>query len=79
MTYTTEATKSIALIPVSKSELEDFLKKQTETIINWVKSVEFTASVNESCIVPDANGSISMVLIGVEEQITKKAGTSVGD
>ena len=74
MTYTTETTKSIPLIPVSKSELEKVLKAQSEAVSNWVGSIEFTASANQSCMIPDADGSVLMVLVGVEDNITEQAG-----
>ncbi len=77
MTYTTETTESIPLIPVSKSELETFLKAQPESVSNWVKSIEFKAAENQSCMVPDKDGSLLMVLVGVEENLIDKAGQTL--
>ena len=77
MTYTTETTESIPLIPVSKSELETVLKAQPESVSNWVKSIEFKAVENQSCMVPDKDGSLLMVLVGVEENLIDKAGQTL--
>jgi len=77
MAYTTENTKSIPLIPVSKKELEEFIKKQPEKVSNWIKSIEFKASENQSCMIPDDDGSVLMVLVGVSENITKQAGMTL--
>ena len=77
MTYTTETTKSIPLIPVSKSSLHNVLKAQPESVSNWVKSIEFNADVNQSCIIPDADGSVLMVLVGIEENLTELSGQAI--
>ena len=77
MTYTTETTKSIPLIPVSKSELENILKAQSDSVTNWIKSIEFKADVNQSCMIPDTDGSVLMVLVGVEENIIDQAGQTL--
>ena len=77
MTYTTDNTTSIPLIPVSKSELNNVLKAHPESVSNWVKSIEFEANENQSCMVPNGDGSLSMVLVGVAENIIEKAGETL--
>ena len=77
MTYTTETTASTPLIPVSKSQLNDVLLAHPEWVSNWVKSIEFDAEVNQSCMIPDGEGSLLMVLVGTEESITEIAGKTL--
>lgn len=77
MTYTTEKTENTPLIPVSESDLESTLDSHSEWSKNWVKNVEFKAKENTFCLVPDANGSISMVLVGIKDGITKEAGQTL--
>ncbi|MGK0271620.1 MAG: leucyl aminopeptidase [Cocleimonas sp.] len=77
MTYTTETTPSIPLIPVSKSSLESVLKAQTDAVSNWLNNIEFEANENQSCMVPDTDGSLMMVLVGIQEDITKQPGQTI--
>ena len=77
MPYTTENNTSIPLIPVSKSNLEDSIKTKSEWVLNWIQNVEFTAEENQSCLVPDSDGSILMVLVGVNEKVTEEAGLAM--
>lgn len=77
MSYTTEKNKSIPLIPVSKTSLENTINAQSEWVVNWVKNVEFKAEENQSCLVPDSDGSILMVLVGVDEKVVEEAGQAL--
>ncbi|MEH6455847.1 MAG: leucyl aminopeptidase family protein [Cocleimonas sp.] len=77
MTYTTETTKSIPLIPVTKSGLEELLQTQEVSVVNWVKTIEFNADVNQSCMIPGVDGSLSMVLVGVQDNIENQAGQTL--
>jgi len=72
MSYTTENNHSIPLNPVSSSELETTLKQYPENVSKWVVSNGFEAKPDQLCVVPDANGALSMVFVGVEENITNK-------
>ncbi|WP_299881433.1 M17 family metallopeptidase [uncultured Cocleimonas sp.] len=72
MSYTTENNHSIPLNPVSSSELEAKLKQYPENVSKWVASNGFEAKPDQFCVVPDANGALSMVFVGVEENITSK-------
>jgi len=77
MSYTTEKSKSIPLIPISANELEGFLKNQPELVGNWVNNVEFKAKTNESCLVPNEDGTVLMVLVGIEENLLEQPGQSM--
>ena len=74
MSYTTEIKNSIALIPVSKNTLADTLNEYPETVGSWVESSAFKAKPEEFCMVPDTSGGISMVLVGIDENMNQFAG-----
>ena len=66
MSFTTESTSSIPLIPVLEESLSEYLSGQSAFESNWVNNSAFKAKVGESCIVPDANGAIQKVLFGLD-------------
>ena len=68
MSYIADDRSSIALVPVSKSGLENFLAGQSKFISNWVSNNKFTAKPHSFCIVPDETGNTSAVLFGLDEQ-----------
>ena len=67
MNYTTEDSPSIPLIPVKKSQLEQYLGTQDKTTANWIKNSGFEAKPQKYCIVPDQQGAIQMVLFGIAD------------
>lgn len=77
MSYTTENNTSIPLIPVSTADLESTINAQSDWVSSWVNNVEFKAKENQSCLVPDSDGSILMVLVGVKENIVDIAGQTL--
>ncbi len=72
MSFTTEKNNSTPLNPVSSSELQEMLKQYPDTVSKWVSNTAFEAKPDQFCVIPDADGSMLMVLVGVEENITKK-------
>ena len=65
------------LIPVSQSELDSVLKEHPEWVANWVYNIGFKAKENHSCLIPDKEGSILMVLVGVAEEILSQPGQTM--
>ncbi len=72
MSFTTEKKHSIPLRPVSSKELAKVLQKYPDTVSKWVSSSTFSAESGQLCIVPDSDGTVLMVFVGVEENITNK-------
>ena len=66
MSFITESNNSIALIPLQKNELEDYLKEQEDFERNWVNQSTFKALANEHCVIPNQTGQIDRVLCGVQ-------------
>ena len=59
---------SIALVPVTKPELTDFLAGQSEFVSSWVSNSSFTAKPHDFCLVPDESGNTAMVLFGLHAE-----------
>jgi len=59
---------SIALVPVTKTELTDFLAGQSEFVSNWVSNGSFKAKPHDFCLVPDESGNTAMVLFGLHSE-----------
>ncbi len=59
---------SIALVPVTKAELTDFLAGQSEFVSNWVSNSSFNARPHDFCLVPDESGNTAMVLFGLHAE-----------
>ncbi len=65
MSFITESSNSIPLVPLVKNELEDYLKEQQNFVSNWVNQSSFKALPNEFCLIPNQSGQIDRVLCGV--------------
>lgn len=59
---------AIKLTPVLKKQWNAFLKKQSPYRSNWLKSNGFQASSGELCIMPNEQGGIEEVLLGLDHQ-----------
>jgi leucyl aminopeptidase len=57
--------KSIPLIPVLHTQYSTWLKKQPALVANWLKDNAFKAEGHTFCIVPDARGKMTQVIVGV--------------
>ena len=68
MSFITESSNSIPLVPLIKNELDDYLKEQSDVVSNWVNHSSFKASPDEFCIVPNPQGTIDRILCGVQEK-----------
>ena len=69
---------SIALVPVTKAELVDFLAEQSEFVSNWVSNSSFKAKPHDFCLVPNELGNTAMVLFGLHtkpESINSESNT----
>jgi len=66
MSFISDSSESIPLIPLLKDELSSYLKQQPEFVNNWVKQSSFKAKPNDYCIVPNQQGNIDRILCGVE-------------
>ncbi len=57
--------KTIPLLPVGKDNLDAFLKEQDPSTRRWAKQSGFAAEPGQACPVPDGDGGVARVLVGV--------------
>ncbi len=64
---TTRAGKqAVTITPLTKAELEPWLAAQPATIRRWVEGIGFAAQPGKTALLPDAEGALARVLLGVE-------------
>jgi len=63
--FTQVKEKSIPVIPAIASEFSTWLAEQPVLTKNWVNSTRFTAKPETFCLIPDSDGKISQVIVGV--------------
>lgn len=54
--------------PLSPEKLTSWLDSQPVNIQNWVKANDFTAKLRQVCLLPDSEGTISTVLLGIDHE-----------
>lgn len=69
--YTNQSKSAVPIIPVQKDQLKTFLEEQLDNWSTWVKSTSFIAKAGEVCLVPDSEGVIAAVLIGIGAEDNK--------
>jgi len=60
-----EAPDTVALTPVTKAGLPDWLAAQPAAVAAWVKAVGFAGDAGSTAFLPGADGAVSRVLVGV--------------
>lgn len=67
MTYFLHRAKTACpIVPLQTTDVATWLKKQDKRIGAWVKAQGFVADPATMLMVPDADGALAMVLVGVE-------------
>ncbi len=59
---------AIAIRPLSPSALPVWLARQENRVAAWIEANHFTAASGKTCLVPDAEGGIAEVLIGIADE-----------
>jgi leucyl aminopeptidase len=52
-------------VPVTSGDLQKWLKSRKARLQRWVKSSDFRAAPASHCLVPNADGSLACVLVGI--------------
>lgn len=76
---------AIPLMPVTRSEFPEWLEGRPQVMTEWLKASGFTAAPGSIARLPDNNGRLSKVLVGVKEvddpwsygDLPRKLGTGV--
>ena len=59
---------AIPIRPLSGSALKAWLPRQEKRVAAWVEATRFAAASGRTCLVPDAEGGIGEVLVGIAEE-----------
>ncbi|WP_425450273.1 leucyl aminopeptidase family protein [Virgifigura deserti] len=59
--------KAVALLAVTEDGLKGWLRDRPSIVQAWVRDTGFTAKPGSHILLPDADGSLSEVLVGVEQ------------
>lgn len=63
--FTNESAKSISITPIVTDQFSNWLSNQSAQIKNWIAAVNFSAKPETFCLIPDADGKITQVLIDI--------------
>lgn len=64
------ADTSIPITALRSIELQNWLESQDDKLKSWVRSSGFEARSAETCLIPDQDGQLSQVLLGVSPTLT---------
>lgn len=57
---------TVPVLPVVEAQLKTWAAKQPAKIRRWIESADFTAAPHRLCPVPDGDGGLACVLLGVD-------------
>ena len=67
--FTTSTTEqAIPIIPIVGSEFPGWIEKQNAKLKNWIRINEFKAKSATLCLVPDRNGQLKQIFLGIDNQ-----------
>jgi leucyl aminopeptidase len=65
------AAAAVEIVPLRAARLDAWIKHQPAAIGQWVRAAAFTAKPGSLCLVPDGQGGLGTVLIGLEEGVDR--------
>jgi len=77
MSYTTNESNTLPLVPVTKSSLESYLSQLPDSQAEWVRNADFKALPDQFCLLPDESNQISMVLFGLDESLLESGKSKI--
>ncbi|MBT6119443.1 MAG: leucyl aminopeptidase family protein [Rhodospirillaceae bacterium] len=57
---------TVPVLPIAETELKDWAAKQPARVRRWVESADFNAAPHRLCPIPDGEGGLDRVLLGVD-------------
>jgi leucyl aminopeptidase len=66
---TKRAERSVPLILLSEADLSDWLERRTAEERQWLQSSAFEAKPGTHCLIPNADGTIAAVALGVDAEL----------
>ncbi len=61
------AAQAVEIVPLRAQRLEAWVKRQPQSVGQWVKAAGFAAKPGSTCLVPDGAAGLAQVLVGIEE------------
>lgn len=65
--FTQTNSKTIPIVPIVTEQFAQWLNTQKPHVKNWIQAVNYSAKPESICLVPDAQGQLSQVLIGIKD------------
>ena len=65
------AADAVEIVPLRAQRLEAWLKRQPQPVGQWVRAAGFAAKPGSVCLVPNAEGGLAQVLVGIEEGLDR--------
>lgn len=65
------AADAVEIVPLRAQRLEAWVKRQAPSVAQWVRSAAFTAKPGSVCLVPNGDGGLAQVLVGMEEGLDR--------
>ncbi len=59
--------KAVPISPVTAADYKGWLKRQPARAVNWLKAHDFNAAPGRFCVIPDAQGKASEVVVGLSD------------
>ncbi|KPJ67643.1 MAG: hypothetical protein AMJ43_03070 [Coxiella sp. DG_40] len=67
--FTTSITEqAVPIVPIINSEFPGWIEKQNAKLKNWIRINEFKAKSATFCFVPDNNGRLKQIFLGIDNQ-----------
>ncbi|HET6619783.1 MAG TPA: leucyl aminopeptidase family protein [Dongiaceae bacterium] len=65
------AADAVEIVPLRAQRLEAWINRQPPAVGQWVRASAFIARPGSQCLVPNADGTLAQVLIGIEDGVDR--------
>ena len=65
------AADAVEIVPLRAQRLEAWVKRQAPAVGQWVRAAAFIAKPGSVCLVPNTEGGLAQVLVGIEEGLDR--------
>jgi leucyl aminopeptidase len=63
-----ENQSTLSILILDTDHFQQWLKKQSDFVRNWIESQQFTAASQTHCQIPDPSGKLALILVGCESE-----------
>jgi leucyl aminopeptidase len=65
------AADAVEIVPLRAPRLEAWARRQPPAVGQWVRAAAFAAKPGSTCLVPNGDGGLAQVLVGIEEGLDR--------